>query len=281
MCGTTFLFGTAVTLTPTPASGWVFGGWSRDCTGTGGCMVLMSSVRRVGATFLIATGPASLVIGPKPLIFEVGGHPNIDVVVKDADGNTIPNPAVTFASRNPLVASFSPGGVLNGLARGQSVVAATASGGSAPADSLLAVVAVPGGPVVITDITQFSYEVGTTFTATLVVDMRDSGELLGSTKVNVAWNPSVMMYQSHENGGSGVSPAVNATNAANGSLTLAMADPSGFAGRVELLRITFQAESLAGVAGSLTLAPSELTGAGTFTNLLPNTTSVTYPLITR
>jgi len=222
-----------------------------------------------------------LVIGPKPLIFEVGGHPNIDVVVKDADGNTIPNPTVTFASRNPLVASFSPGGILNGLARGQAVVVATASGGSTPADSLLAVVAEPGGPVVITDITQFSYGVGTTFTVTLVVDMRDSGELLGSTRVNVRWNPSVMMYQSHENGGSGVSPTVNATNVANGSLTLAMADPNGFAGRVELLRITFQAESVTGVAGSLALAPSELTGAGTFTNLLPNTTSVTYPLITR
>src|SRR5256884_3660156 len=55
--------------------------------------------------------------------------------VKDADGNVISNPTVTFASRNPLVASFSPGGVLNGLARGQSVVVATASGGSAPARS--------------------------------------------------------------------------------------------------------------------------------------------------
>src|SRR5207244_6490188 len=107
-------------------------------------------------------------------------------VVKDADGNVISNPTVTFASRNPLVASFSPGGVLNGLARGQSVVVATASGGSAPADSLLAVVAAPGGPVVITDITQFNYGVGNNLTVTLIVDMRDSGELLDrkSTRLN-------------------------------------------------------------------------------------------------
>src|SRR6266576_4242003 len=160
VCGTTFLFGTAVTLMATPASGRVFAGWSGDCTGTGDCMVLMSNVRRVGATFLSATGPATLAIGPKPLIIEVGAHPNIDVVVKDADGTVISNPTVTFASRNPLVAAFSPGGVLNGLARGQSVIVATASGGSAPADSLLAVVAVSGGPVVITDITQFNYGVG-------------------------------------------------------------------------------------------------------------------------
>ena len=276
-CGTTFLFGTAVTLMATPASGWVFAGWSRDCTGTGACMVLMSSVRRVGATFLSATGPATLVIGPKPLIIEVGAHPNIDVVVKDADGNVIPNPTVTFASRNPSVASFSPGGVLNGLARGQSMIVATASGGGSPADSLLAVVAVPGGPVVITDITQFSYGVGTTFTATLVVDMRDSGELLGSTTVDMGWDPSLMTFQSYATATSGVSPIVNASRAGSGLLTVSMADPNGFAGRVELVKITFTTSSFP-IAGALTLTPSELTGAGTYTDLLPNTVAASYPL---
>jgi len=276
-CGTTFLFGTAVTLMATPASGWVFAGWSGDCMGTGDCMVTMSSLRSAGATFLIATGPASLVIGPKPLIFEVGGHPNIDVVVKDADGNTIPNPTVTFASRNPLVASFSPGGILNGLARGQSVVVATASGGSTPADSLLAVVAVPGGPVVITDITQFSYGVGTTFTVTLVVDMRDSGELLGSTTVSLAWAPWLLTFQSYSIAGSGVSPTVNSSSAGNGLLTVSMADPNGFAGRVEVVKLTFTTTSFP-TAGALALTPTELTGAGTFTDLLPNTVAASYPL---
>src|SRR2546427_6426143 len=127
VCSTYFLFGTPVTLTAIPPSGWGFSRWTGDCTGTGDCMVLVSNVGRVGARVLSATGPATLVIGPKPLIIEVGAHPNIDVVVKDADGNVISTPTVTFASRNLLVAAFSPGGVLNGLARGQSLVGATAS----------------------------------------------------------------------------------------------------------------------------------------------------------
>jgi len=279
-CQQAFPYGSVVTLTNTPASGWGFSQWSGDCTGVTDCVVTMSALHSVGATFLFGTGPATLVIGPKPLVIEVGGRPNLDVVVKDANGNTIPDPTVTFASRNPAVASLSPGGVLNGVARGQSVVVATASGGSAPADSLLALVAVPRGPVVMTDITQFNYAVNTTVTVTLIVDMRDSGELLGSTTVDVAWNPSLLTYQSSANGGSGVSPSVNASKAGSGLLTVAMADPSGFAGRVELVKITFTTSFFFTSAGTLTLTPTEITGAGTFTDLLPQTVAASYPLAT-
>src|SRR5207244_2947168 len=68
VCSTYLLFGTPVTLTAIPPSGWVFSRWTGDCTGTGDCMVLMSNVRRVGGTVLRATGPAPLVLGPKPLL---------------------------------------------------------------------------------------------------------------------------------------------------------------------------------------------------------------------
>ena len=277
VCSAIFLPGTSVTLTNTPASGWGFSEWSGDCTGVTNCVVTMSALHSVGATFLFGTGPASLVIGPKPLVIEVGGRPNLDVVVKDANGNTIPDPTVTFVSRNPAVASLSPGGVLNGVARGQSVVVATASGGSSPADSLLAVVAVSHGPVVMTDITQFNYSVNTTVTVTLIVDMRNSGELLGSTTVDVGWNPSLLTYVSSANGGSGVSPIINASNANTGLLTVAMADPSGFAGRAELVKITFTTPSFFLGSGTLTLTPTGITGAGTFTDLLPQTVAVSYP----
>jgi len=279
-CIQDFPLGTEVTLSATPASGRVFSGWSGDCTGTGDCVVTMSAAREVRATFFDPR-PASLVIAPKPLIIEVGAHPNIDVVVEDGSGNVIRDAEVTFASRNPSVASFSPGGIVNGLAPGQSVVVATASGGSAPSDSLLAVVAVSRGPVLMTDITQFDYHTDTVASVTVVMDMRNSGESLGSTTVTVTWDPAVLIYQSDANGGSGVSPTVNRSNAASGSLVLAMADPTGFAGRVELLKITFRAGSEGGAAGSLALAASEVTGAGTFTDLLPKTIAVTYPLVTR
>jgi cohesin domain-containing protein len=135
--------------------------------------------------------------------------------------------------------------------------------------------------VLMSDIAEVRYRTDTVLTVTVLMDMRASGELLGSTTVSVYWNPSALTYQSYANGGSGVSPTVNASNAAAGLLTLAMADPNGFAGRVELLKITFKAGSVAGTTGSLALTTSEVSGAGTFTDLLPRTVAVTYPLSTR
>ena len=44
--------GTPVALTATPAAGFVFGGWTGDCTGTGACNLTMSANRSVTATFL-------------------------------------------------------------------------------------------------------------------------------------------------------------------------------------------------------------------------------------
>lgn len=58
-CGTTctanFTGGTAVTLAATPASGYVFGGWSGACTGTGACTVTMTAAKSVTATFKAQT----------------------------------------------------------------------------------------------------------------------------------------------------------------------------------------------------------------------------------
>ncbi len=43
--------GTVVTLTASPASGWLFLAWSGDCTGTGPCQLTMTSNKSVTATF--------------------------------------------------------------------------------------------------------------------------------------------------------------------------------------------------------------------------------------
>src|SRR5208337_4679198 len=51
-CSYTYLSGTSVTLTATPASGWAFTGWSGACTGTGTCMVNMTQDQSVSATFV-------------------------------------------------------------------------------------------------------------------------------------------------------------------------------------------------------------------------------------
>lgn len=280
-CRASYISGTSVTLAATPVAGADFSGWSGACMGTGSCVLDMTADRAVTVTFVGPPGPTLLILTPKSLIVDAGSATGTTVTVKDESGSTIPSPTVTYVSRNASVASVSGTGTVSGVTPGQGVVVATAQGGINPSDSLFAVVALPGGPVLITDIAQFSYKPDTEFTVTVIMDMRASGELLGSTSVNVTWNPSVLVYQSHADGGSGVSPAVNASYAASGLLTLTMADASGFGGRVELLRITFRAGSVPGNTGSLSLATSEVTGAGTFTDLLARTVAVTQPLSTR
>ncbi|MGH2901212.1 MAG: hypothetical protein ACRDMZ_21225, partial [Solirubrobacteraceae bacterium] len=66
-----------------------------------------------------------------------------------------------------------------------------------------------------------------------------------------------------------------------GVLTLAMASVTGFAGRIELRRLTFKAASTLGKSGTLRLSASEVSAAGTFVDLLPKTAAVTYPLSIR
>ncbi|MBI4676690.1 MAG: hypothetical protein HY748_03835 [Elusimicrobia bacterium] len=52
ICSADFNSGTVVTLTASPNSGYVFGGWSGEgCSGTGACVVTMDAARSVTATF--------------------------------------------------------------------------------------------------------------------------------------------------------------------------------------------------------------------------------------
>jgi hypothetical protein len=55
-CSASFANGAQVTLNETPASGWVFSGWSGACSGAGSCVVTMSAAESVTAAFLIAQG---------------------------------------------------------------------------------------------------------------------------------------------------------------------------------------------------------------------------------
>jgi hypothetical protein len=59
-CSASFASGTQVTLNETPASGWVFSGWSGACSGAGSCVVTMSAAESVTAAFLIAPGRGGL-----------------------------------------------------------------------------------------------------------------------------------------------------------------------------------------------------------------------------
>jgi hypothetical protein len=50
-CSADFGGGVNVSLTATPASGWIFSSWSGACSGSGGCTVTMNSAQSVMATF--------------------------------------------------------------------------------------------------------------------------------------------------------------------------------------------------------------------------------------
>jgi hypothetical protein len=50
-CSQTYNYGTSVTLTASPAFGSTFAGWSGACSGTGSCVVSMTSAKSVTATF--------------------------------------------------------------------------------------------------------------------------------------------------------------------------------------------------------------------------------------
>ncbi|MBA4741431.1 MAG: S8 family serine peptidase [Azoarcus sp.] len=52
ICSASFSAGSEVALTATSASGWVFAGWSGNCSGSSGCSVSMTQSRSVGATFV-------------------------------------------------------------------------------------------------------------------------------------------------------------------------------------------------------------------------------------
>jgi hypothetical protein len=51
-CSHIFTGGSQVTLTPTPASGWVFSSWGGACSGGGGCTAQMNAAESVTATFV-------------------------------------------------------------------------------------------------------------------------------------------------------------------------------------------------------------------------------------
>jgi hypothetical protein len=60
-CSHSFDYGTAVTLTATPAVGSSFSGWSGDCAGAGTCALTMSAGRSATATFKLI--PETLTLG--------------------------------------------------------------------------------------------------------------------------------------------------------------------------------------------------------------------------
>jgi hypothetical protein len=232
-------------------------------------------------TFSVTTiaGPAATIaIKERIIIADAGQRVAPTITASDANGNVVPAAQMTFTARTPSVVSITADGAVVGVGLAQTFVVASSS---LTADSVLVVVTNPNGPVLESDLTRLDVAHDTTFTIPVVLDMRTSGEKLGATTITIRWDPSQLALVSQVDGSSNVGALVNATNVGQGVLTLAVASAAGFPGRLELRRLTFKAASVIGKSGKLQLATSEVSGAGTFTDLLGKTTAVTYPLSTR
>lgn len=204
----------------------------------------------------------------------------VPITTTDANGKAITGATTSYTSRSSAIATVSSSGVITGIAKGQAIILVQASDpGSATVfrDSLLAVVAEPGAPLLISSIDKFEYGTNATLTVSVFVDMRSSTKKVGSTTIDVSWDPANLIYQSIANGASGVLPTTNSSLTSTGKLTFAMADVAGFGGKIEMLKITFKTSASASL-GQLALSAREMTASDLSTDLLPLLAQVTQPL---
>jgi adhesin/invasin len=199
----------------------------------------------------------------------------------DQYGNPIANVPLTYTTRDGTIASVNGSGVVTGVAHGQAMIVATAVANASYTDSALALVGEANQPAVYTDLPAFALKADTAIVVTVIADMRNSGANLGSAQVTVTWDPTVLTYVSDADGSSGVGATVNNTNAASGSLDIAMASANGFSGAVQLRRITFHAAASAGQTGMLAPSVVELAAATSFNVLTTFTVAASYSINTR
>lgn len=201
------------------------------------------------------------------------------VVALDADGIPVIHPRITLVARTPTTVSVS-GSTVRGIHPGQTFLIATSVDAPQATDSALFVVANIGAPTVSAAVPRFDLKTDTTFTVSVVVDMGTGTEKLGAATLQVTWNPNVLIFISDAEGSSQVGATLNTSNTATGFYTMTMANPSGFAGAVEMRRLTFKAASVAGRNGTLAITVLDLSGVA-LTNFVTKAVSPFFPIRTR
>jgi uncharacterized protein YhjY with autotransporter beta-barrel domain len=102
-CSHTYTSSETVTLSPTPASGSTFTGWSGACSGTGSCIVTMSGSQSVSANFTADTQEGGL------LSVTIGG-PGTGIVTSN-DGNILcpEDCSQNYRSSDTVILTADPG----------------------------------------------------------------------------------------------------------------------------------------------------------------------------
>jgi hypothetical protein len=224
----------------------------------------------------VAAAAASVKFPAALTVMNVGGTSTLTPTAKDQYGNTATLPTMTWTSR-AATATVASTGQVTGVSAGQAMIVAASSAGS---DSTLVIVAPSGGPVLRTDLSSFSVTAGSDQAISVILDMRESTDKLGSTAAKIEWDPAVLTYQSQSAATGGPTAVVNTTAAATGTLMLSMADASGFSGQVTLVKLLFKAGA-AGKSGTLKLSTTEVTAATSFTSLTAKTVAASMPIVVR
>jgi len=117
----------------------------------------------------------------------------------------------------------------------------------------------------------------TPVTVPITVDMNASGGAsLGSYTARLTWNPNALVYNSYVSGGAQDSsaqgnfppPAMNADSSGAGILKFSAVSPAGVGGLATIAQLRFYA-GFDTLPSPVTLSFSEMSAAGTFTDLLP------------
>lgn len=232
-----------------------------------------NSPQNVTVTYVLAVpSVTSITMSPGFAVLRAGDTTRLAVSGVDGLGNPVPSVSgVTFTSRTPGVATVNANGRITAVTAGSAIIVGTVT--TAIQDSMLVVVAANGQAVASALAGGRAFggaRVNDTVRVRVAVDLRGvSPEKLGSYNAQLTWSTSVLRYvTSGPVSGGFAAPTINANNAASGQLRFGSADAVGAAGpAVGVIDIVFVANGTGSTA--LTLALTDLSAAGTFTNLLP------------
>jgi hypothetical protein len=214
------------------------------------------------------------------VVVDSGRSDTLLATVTDAFGNTIASPSLIWTPRTPCPVTVTLAGIVAGTAPGQCVAVVRVAGTSL-SDSTLVVVA-PSRGIVVRTTAAFELRAADSTDLSLLVDMYKSNARLGRAAIRMAWDTSVVKHLNSSAGSfSPGTVVINGDSAVAGVLRVAVADPNGALGLLEVLRLRLRTAATAGRAGSISVTVSEMTEARTFTNLVPRTVAVSHPVRTR